>query len=62
MDTLKNEALEKGAFRVRLFREGAPRMYKHQESGIFVVKVRSLLNGHTFSVVLNSFSGELDKL
>ena len=37
-------------------------MYKHQESGIFVVIVRSLLNRLTSSVVLNLFSGELGKL
>ena len=44
------------------FLEEAPRMYKHQESGIFVVKVWYLLKGHTYSVVLKSFSGELGKL
>ena len=37
-------------------------MYKHQESGIFVVKVWYLLKGHTYAVVLKSFSGELGKL
>ena len=41
------------------FLEGAPRMYKHQESGIFLVKVWYLLKGHTYSVV---FSGELGKM
>ena len=44
------------------FWEWVPRMCEHKESGIFVVIVRSLLNRHTSSVVLNSFSGEVGKL
>ena len=44
------------------FLEGTPRMYKHQEGGIFLVKVWYLLKGHTYSIVLKSFSGELGKL
>ena len=40
------------------FRVGAPRRYKHLEIGIFMVKVWSLLNSHTCSVLLKSFSGQ----
>ena len=42
-DSLENEAVESWSFQVR-FSEGAPCMYKYQESGIFVMKVESLLN------------------
>ena len=38
-DSLENEAVESWSFRV-----GAPCMYKYQESGIFVMKVESLLD------------------
>ena len=42
-DSLENEAVESWSFRVR-FSGGAPCMYKYQESGIFVMKVESLLD------------------
>ena len=42
-DSLENEAVESGHFGSD-FREGAPCMYKYQESGIFVMKVESLLD------------------
>ena len=44
------------------FWDGAPRIYKHWESSIFMIKVRSLLKGDTCSVVLKLFSDELGKL
>ena len=43
------------------FRDGAPCMYKYQESGIFVMKVDSLLDIYTCSVLLKSFLGDLGK-
>ena len=43
-DNLENEAVESWSFQVRYFREGAPCIYKYQESGIFVMKVESLLD------------------
>ena len=43
------------------FRDGAPCMYKYQESGIFVMKVESLLDILTCSVLLKSFLGDLGK-
>ena len=42
-DSLENEAVESCSFRVR-FSGGAPWKYKYQESGIFVMKVESLLD------------------
>ena len=42
-DSLENEAVESWSFRVR-FLGGAPCMYKYKESGIFVMKVESLLD------------------
>ena len=43
------------------FREGAPCMYEYQDSGIFVMKVGSLLNIYTCPVLLKSLFGELGK-
>ena len=43
------------------FQEGAPCMYKYQESGIFLMKVESLLDIQTCSVLLKSFFGDLGK-
>ena len=42
------------------FWEGAPRMYKYQGGGILVMKVGSLLDIYTCSVLLKSLFGELD--
>ena len=42
-DSLENEPVESWSFRSD-FRDGAPCMYKYQESGIFVMKVESLLD------------------
>ena len=42
-DSLENDAVESWSFRVDV-RDVAPCMYKYQESGIFVMKVESLLD------------------
>ena len=55
------EAIGNRSFRAT-FLGRATLMYRHWKCGICVVKVRSLLNGHTCSVLLKSLSGELGKL